>query len=152
MKTDRYYTCRGRFADNSTVRIQLFDGRFDTGYRVKSFKMFTAEPSQSNADGWGTLATMERSASADWDAGDNAQIGWTGFHTTTFGGGYDPQAIIDHDAIIVEDLYVYGNSAGDHDVNYYIELEKVTFSDATGALAMVRNKSQGADVERGPNE
>lgn len=136
------YVVRGKMGDNQVEKITLFDGRFDTGYRVIEFKMFTADPSQSNADGWGTLATEEDSATALWDASNNAQIGWTGFHTTTFGSGYEPHIVIDKETTIIEDLYVYGNSAGGHDLNYYIELEKVSISDWQGALAMVRNRSQ----------
>ena len=45
--------------------------------------------------------------------------------------------------MIVEDLWISAYTTGDEDsVNYYIVLDKYTFSDWNGALTMVRNRSQ----------
>ena len=38
MKKIGEYTVRGRLAAQETAKIQLFDGRFDTAYKIKDFK------------------------------------------------------------------------------------------------------------------
>ncbi len=145
MKKIGEYTCRGSAADGVVERITLFDGKFNTGFRVTSFQVTGNLPANAANDGWATLATEEASATQEWDFDDQRQIGWTGFHTTTFGGGLSAQEILDPDNLIVEDLYFAGwnGVVGGDKVNYLIVLEKYEFTDWTGALAMVRNRSQG---------
>jgi hypothetical protein len=142
MKKIGEYTCRGSVGDNLAERIILFDGRFDTAYRVVYFRIAGANPSSSSSDNFGVLATEESAAVTTWDFNDQRQIAWTGAHTTTFGGGYAQDAIIDEDNLIVEDLYFYGNSSNSEDINYIIKLEKYSITDWQGALAMVRNSAQ----------
>jgi hypothetical protein len=142
MKKIGEYTCRGSVPDNTKERITLFDGRFDTAFRVVYFRIAGANPSSSSSDNFGVLATEEASAVSTWDFNDQRQIGWTGAHATTFGGAYAQDAIIDEDNLIVEDLYFYGNSSNSQNVNYIIKLEKYEITDWQGALSMVRNKSQ----------
>ena len=75
-----------------------------------------------------------------WNAEDSYQIAWTGFHTTTFGAGYEPQQIIDRENLIIEDLYVYGNTATGSKVNIYMEFDKYALDTYQGSLAMVKNR------------
>jgi len=137
------HTLRGSVTDDNVVKLNLFDGRFDTGYRVTRIHAFTSDPSASNSDGWITVATEEEAAIRYWDAHDQRQIGWTGFHTTTFGGGYEPQQIIDRDNMIIMDLYIYGNTSPTASCNFIIELDKYDITEWQGALNIVKNSSQG---------
>jgi hypothetical protein len=145
MKSLGLYTVRGSVNDNSVKKIQLFDGRFDTAYRIKDFKISSDTPSSSSSDAYATLATQFASAIATWHWDDVRQVAWTGAHVTTFGGAYAQDSVIDPDNLIVEDLFIYGNcGSGANKVNYMITMEKFDVSEATGALAMVKNKAQGS--------
>jgi hypothetical protein len=146
MKSKGLYTIRGSVGDAAVKKLQLFDGRFDTAYKVIDFKIAGDTPSSSSSDAWATLATEKAAATSKWDWSDQRQIAWTGSHVSTYGGAYAQDSIIDPDNLIVEDLFVYGNcNTGSDNVNYMITLEKYDITTSIGALAMVRNKSQGAD-------
>jgi hypothetical protein len=141
MKKIGEYTTRGTVAHNTIDRVILFDGRFDTGYRVISFVLLPSDADDVNADVYGTLATEEAAAVRTWNLGDQRQIGWSG-------NKVDPLAstlqagIIDPDNFIVEDLFVFGASGNSTEINYMITLEKYDTTDWVGALAMVRNSAQ----------
>jgi len=142
MKKIGEYTIKGDVTDNTVKRLRLFDGQFDTGYRVVSFVIFPNNPASGNSDVYGCLATEEVAATSEWTASDNRQIAWS---STNAGGGYAmnaPFMVIDPDNMIIEDLYIYANDANDNPVNYQIVLHKYDITDYQGALAMVRNSSQ----------
>lgn len=140
MKKIGEYSTRGSVAHNKVKRITLFDGRFDTGYRVIRFLVLPND-TDGAFDVSGTLATEAAAATKDWDLADQRQIGWAGNKT-------DPVAstlldgITDPDNFIVEDLYFLGTSTDAKPVNYMITLEKYDTTDWMGALAMVRNSAQ----------
>ena len=50
MKKIGEYTTRGRVDDQTVQRITLFDGRFDTGYRVVQFDVLPSDPTNSAGD------------------------------------------------------------------------------------------------------
>ena len=152
MKKIGTYTTRGSYNPDggfnldNPFRITLFDGRFDTGYKVTKFLVWGIglDAGQDN-DVLGVLAT-EDLGSIVMDAGDQRQIAWAANRSHTFAdvSGY-VEGIVDPENMIIEDLFFYGFS-GDQSisrVNYLIEMEKYDISDWQGALAMVRNKSQG---------
>ncbi len=143
MKKIGDYTVRGSGKDNAITRIKLFDGRFDSAYRVTKFVVAGVDmTSTSQTDVNGSLGTTEDAPSSTWDWADNRQIGWAslrGIDSATVG---DQFSLIDKDNLIVEDLFLYLNGNGSAEVNYYIEMEKYDISDWQGALAMVRNSSQ----------
>ena len=146
MKKIGEYTARGQvqpLTDGSlpTKRITLFDGRFDTGYRVISFKVFPGEPYTSAADVVGVLATEEVAATNDWDLGDQRQIAWSSVDVRT-GGFAQGGGAVDPDNFIVEDLFFHGKNQDSGAINYLITMEKYETTDWMGALAMVRNSSQ----------
>jgi hypothetical protein len=138
------YTVRGKLPVASVERIQLFDGRFDTGFRVTSFRIWPKNAGPSN-DVSGILATDvdALTGSTGNDAGDQRQIGWAasavGSQTFEFGEG---MSILDPDNMIIEDLYIQLRGA-DVEGNYLITMEKYDISEWQGALCMVRNQSQG---------
>ena len=144
MKPGDCRTLRGRVARNSVDnRIILNDGRFDTGFKLISFKVAPNGTPSTNIDISGILYTDEGAVTSNsWDWGDNRQIGWSLFlqgGSDTVFNHYDN---IDDGAILVEDLFLAAFASADY-VSYEIKLEKVKLTEWEGALGMVRARSQG---------
>jgi hypothetical protein len=157
MKKIGQYTARGIVSEADTAAgkpqlISLFDGRFDTGYRVVEFYIWgstysgSAEPDvigklSKNDDGVGA------SGASFMRADDNNQIAWaTSAGTTDAGGAPFAETIIDPDNMIIEDLYVYArgsSSTTTQAINYLVVLEKYDITDWQGALTMARDRAQG---------
>ena len=117
--------------------------RFDTAYRVTKFVVGGVDTtSTTSPDCNGVLGTTEDSVSNQWNWSLNDQIGWASLRAIDASSIGDPFSLVDKDNMIVEDLYIYANSNGGSDINYYIEMEKYDISEWQGALAMVRNRSQ----------
>jgi hypothetical protein len=154
MKKIGSYTSRGSLynagadlADGEEVKIQLFDGRFDTGYRVTGFSIWAGDV--DDPDVAGRLCTepgLGFTLNEFWNAGDTRQIAWAMGQGGTDQPIVDLNAIIDPENMIVEDLYVtFRFTATDTKrVNYMITMDKYEFKDWNGALAMVRNRGQGS--------
>lgn len=140
MKKIGEYTTRGLVGFREVKRISLFDGRFDTGYRLVSVQALQADPSSSDADCFITVATEEEAANPQWDLGDVRQIGWASSKGDPF-PTLSP-GVVDPDNFIVEDLYIYSNSIDGSGTNYLITMEKYDTTDWHGALTMVRNSAQ----------
>ncbi len=156
MKKIGTYTIRGSvLTDRAAHKIQLFDGKFDTGYRLVSFEMFPSVLSSGTfTNVSGKLSTDElplpTAAAEEFNADNNAEIAWSQFmyDATPASNPYfiGPSSVIDPDNLIVEDLYLYASensaSISDLKVNYVMTFEKYEFNDWQGALSMVRNRSQ----------
>jgi pantothenate kinase len=151
MKIVGEYTCRGTITPSETEprKIVLFDGKFDTGYRVKKFVVSPYDIDNTNFRSYvGKLATSATLDPREWNWADQREVGWAVF-------SWDANNIlpatfeqVDTDQIIVEDLYVYAEEPGGSTtsfLNYYIELEKVEITDWQGALSMARDKASGDD-------
>lgn len=150
MKLVGHYTVRGQFTslDNTGNMIHLFDGRFDSAYRVTKFFVASTSPTDANEDCVGVLATEANlPISNAWDWSDNRQIAWASNNASTGTAPTPDGAMIDPDNLIVEDLYVYGryDDGGTGKVNYMIHLEKYDITEGRGALALVRNNSQNVE-------
>ena len=141
MKKIGEYTCRGQVPTNTTERIKLFDGRFDTAYKVTRFEVSPGDGTAA-ADVYGKLMTEDLGTGARaWNWQDNREIAWaSGNQITT--GIKELFDTIDPDNLIVEDLFVVVEDNNDGAVNYMITMEKYDITDSQGALAMVRNRSQ----------
>ena len=148
MKKIGEYTARGSVrTDNSINRIILFDGEFDTGYRVVEFEIapHTLGTTSGQVYTAKLLTDDSQTAGVNWNWDRNAEIGWSIF-------AFDANAIstpntykkIDPDNLVVEDLYIIADEGLGTDVklNYMVKLEKYDITDSQGALAMVRNRSQ----------
>ena len=137
--------------DGKEIRIRLFDGRFDTAFRVTKFLVFGGD--QSHHDSSARLSTEPNLPSGIddfYDAGDNRQIAWAGHNGSTDVGFIDFQGQIDRENLVIEVLYLtfrFG-SASTTAANYYIELDKYDISETMGAVVMVANKSQGSDASQ----
>ena len=148
MKKIGEYTVRGQFTslDGAGRKIQLFDGRFDTAYKVVKFWVSAQDPTDNLNDCVGSLATEPNmSIAGAWDWSDNREIAWASSNGSTGTMATPEGGLIDPDNLIVEDLYVYGrydNSGETDPINYMVVMEKYDISSARGALAMVRNNAQ----------
>jgi hypothetical protein len=145
MKKIGEYTLQGSIDDSEKVKIRLFDGKFETGFRVVEFVLFPMTPASANSEVYGVLATEEADATSDWTAYKQTQIGWASVRTDGAYGVATPFSLVNPDNLIVEDLWIFANDgtgSSEAIINYYIKMEKYKFSDSRGALAMVRNKSQ----------
>ena len=155
MKKIADLTMRGKVEVTSnstgfTDKLQLFDGRFDTGYKVTKFIVST-NGANAGADCIGKLSSEEPAnpAEAFWDWSNNQEIAWAAFTmdaTVTPGEGWSTNNnLVDRENLVIEDLYITVRTRDITDpfVNYYIELEKYDITEWQGALSMVRNKSQG---------
>ena len=113
MKKIGEYTVRGSAADNEVTRIKLFDGRFDTAYRVVKFVVAGLDmTSTSQTDVNGSLGTTEDAPGSSWNWGDNRQIGWASLRGIEAAAVGDPFNLIDKDNLVVEDLFFYVNGNG----------------------------------------
>ncbi len=145
MKKIGEYTARGQVTHADVQKLELFDGRFDTGYRVTSFIIYPSGNS-STQDCAGILATDSGTLAGNTGANfsDQSQIAWSNVNVEVNYSASPANTIIDPDNLIVEDLYIQGqsNAGAGNVINYMITFEKYDITDWQGALAMVRNRSQ----------
>ena len=128
----------------------MFDGRFDTAYRITDFKIWGSDWSaDNNPDAIGKLSKNDDGSTAQasfFRADDDNQIAWavTGGSVESGHVVFD-DSIVDLDNLVVEDLYVYVRNRGGNalPVNYLVTMEKYEISDWQGALAMARDRAQG---------
>lgn len=150
MKLTRTYTCRGQITEQETeagtpAKIRLFDGSFETAFKVTSFKIWSANYSgNTHADAVGKLSISPNSSTGPTNfmqADDSNEIAWSGIQGSIDGGGAMFE-VVDSDNLIVEDLYVYARHAGaSGPVNYLITLEKYDISETLGAVSMSRDRA-----------
>jgi hypothetical protein len=123
-------------------RIQLFDGKFTTGYRIVSFEIAGDLPMAAD-DLSAVLSTEPKSALGQWDFADVEQFAWSS--ALSFGAGsiFDHRTIIRDDNMAIQDLWIQSYTTGEATaMNYKIVLEKYEFTAWDGASTMVRNQSQ----------
>jgi hypothetical protein len=149
MKKIGEYTATGKASHLIETEIKLDDGRFDTGYVVTHFQIYPTDftgGTPSTTTGIGRLATEDGLSLIRTnfiDASLNTFVA-----ADSISGGFenvsdDAGTFIDPDNLIVQDLFITILNADDKDMNYLIKMDKYQFTDWKGALAMVRNKSQG---------
>ena len=155
------FTARGSVTGDtdgtpSLTKIHLFDGRYDTGWRVTKFEVrpHNVADDASNTRNWACkLTTVSYGGGATrfdhWQFEDVREIAWAAcsYDANATGAMTTPYSLVDPDNLIIEDLYVAVNEYNDTDpVNYFIEMEKYEIPEAYGALAMVRNNAQGPEA------
>ena len=141
------YVVRGTVPEGAanTKRITLFDGRFDTAYRVTKLVIAGIRADDTSSDCVAVLMTEDTGRNADfWDWSDSREIGWASTDHRTADGVLESFSLVDPDNLVVEDLFitVANRSSSNPSVNYYIEMQKYDVSENTGVLAMARNRSQ----------
>ena len=138
MKKIGEYTARGQIPASSEERINLFDGQFDTAYKIVEFVVGPTNDPSAN-DVYAKLSTIEGESGIAWDWASNTQIAWSAYGATNSAPS-GTFSLTDSENLVVEDLYITNGGAA---TNYFIKMEKYDISEWEGALSMVRNKSQG---------
>ena len=149
MKEIGEYTCRGTIlaADvGDAERIILFDGKFTTGFKIVDFQIAPSDIDNTTGALFAAkLLTDSRQGvgAKEWDWDSNMEHAWAmcGFDAND-ARGPNPASWVDPDNLIVQDLFIQATENSDLPMNYMIKMEKYSFSDWRGALAMVRNSSQ----------
>ena len=136
------YTIRGQFLETEYPEITLFDGRFDTGFRILEFAIAAGDPTDSTEDCNAKLLTVKNTATG-WNWADVTQIAWASSENRVTNSPSFGRSIIDPENLVVENLWIQGSTSGDAPINYMVVMQKYQFSDWNGALAMVKNKAQG---------
>lgn len=143
MKKVGDYAVRGNIDSGDVAKIQLFDGNFDTAFRVVSVRCAVSDLSSAN-EAYLVVSTEPTGNAGDqWDWSSNLEIGWAYFKTSL--GANEGSAFysnVDDDNMVVEDLYLQA-LADSGTVNYEIRLERYEITEWQGALSLVRNASQG---------
>ena len=127
--------------NGSENRLHLFDGRFDTGFRIVSFTIAPASPALSQ-ELVAKLSTQPKSDTDGWLWNDVEEVGWAHWGADKY---HDSWSNIRENTMIIEDLWIsaYNETIDQADVNYEIILQKYDLgTDWQGSLAMVRNRSQ----------
>jgi hypothetical protein len=122
-------------------RLQLFDGKFTTGYRIVDVRIAPDFPS-TGEELVGKLTTEPDSSLGSWDFSDVEQLAWFTWGVP-LGSRYTESMLIREDNMAVQDLWIQVyNPSEAVTVNYYIVLEKYEFTAWDGAATMVKNLSQ----------
>ncbi len=154
MKKIGRYTTRGIVATadlpgaDGPHRIQLWDGRFDTGYRITKFVLAVSNRDDSNLHICsGKLMTEPEDNNRYWNWSKNTQIAWASCSwdaNDRYANAFE--SYVDPDNMVIEDLFIGIVASGDEgtEINYMIEMDKYDISEWQGALSMVRNRAQGS--------
>jgi hypothetical protein len=148
MKFLETYTVRGRVEHLTETRINLFDGKYDTGFRLVSFEIAPYNfVSGDTSTSLGRLATengLPLVRESFWDFNDTRQIGWAAINGENFEIYPEgSQSIVDRSKLIIEDMYITCLNRGDVSTNYIAVFEKFKLEPFQGSLAIVQNRSQG---------
>jgi hypothetical protein len=130
---------RGKLADNERRRIVVDDGNFNDGWRIVKF---TAAGDAISSNEVAAKVSFKPVATTGWDWGNSLEIAWAAARNTAEAnwGGF-PNAI-DPSAVIVADLWVTGTSSAGSDINFMIEIERVSLSDDQAILALIQERGQ----------
>jgi hypothetical protein len=122
--------------------MQLFDGKFTTGWKIVDFQISLPGP-LSSAEAMAKISTEPKSDISTFDWADVQEFAWA---STNAPAGYTigDRVYIAEDNMAVEDLWIaaYTTSASAFAVQYMITLEEYTFPAWTGAGILVENLSQ----------
>ena len=123
-------------------RLQLFDGLFTTGFRVVEFRVIPRSP-QNQEEVLALLSTEDQGqVPTTYDFNNNENIAYAAWNVPNQTEHSDWNLVIEGN-MIIEDLWLSAYTTGDDThLNYYIVLDKYTFTEWNGALTMVRNRSQ----------
>ena len=138
------YTVKGKGLAGTVEKIHLFDGSFRTAYQLVKIEIANNDPFVGEEITI-KIKTEAGTPGTAWNWGINTQIGWAQMNAPIASRwGYN--SFVDPDNLIVEDLFVdFGSTTAGAEINYMLTLQKYDITEWKGALAMVRNKSQGAD-------
>ncbi len=130
---------RGRLEDNEERRLIVDDGNPNDGWKITRF--YVAGDSV-NSDEVAAKISFQQTNTGFWRWDNNLEIAWAASRQTSQAtwGGF-PGAI-DSSAVIVADCWIRGASANGNDINYLIEIERVSLSDDQAILALIQERAQ----------
>jgi hypothetical protein len=152
MKQKDRVTLRGqiltRAGPEAPQKLQLFDGKFDTGYRITKFVIMPEDMDNTSSRIFAAKIGISPNIgdARDFNWQDNRELAWA---VTTFdANGISITGPVnlptDYNSIVIEDLYLYSwevASGQAVNLNYFIELERVELTDAMGAVTMSSYKA-----------
>jgi hypothetical protein len=152
------YTARGIITEEFTrvdkpKRIRLFDGSFTTVFVVKEFYAIPCDFSDSSAPDFvlklATSPNLGFNNAFFCDPSDSREIAWAGCAGAGFAAWNQQAHAIDPDNVVVEDLWIYGNTIGSTDtpLGYMIVMEKFEVSKEIGAISMSRDRANEPEAE-----
>ncbi len=122
-------------------RIQLFDGKFTTGYRIVDFKITPQLPG-SAYELIGKVSTEPKSTIGYFNWNDVQEVAWATWNAPT-NSRYGAFSLVRDGNMIIEDLWISFYTTGEAiECNYEIILEKYSFAAWDGAGILVENLSQ----------
>ena len=130
----------GTYGGNEN-KIQLFDGKFTTGYRIVSFRIAPQAPTGSY-EILAKLSTETKSVIYQWDWGDVEELAWAGWNISNSATDL-LHTNVREENMAIEDLWISSYTTGEAIIiNYEIVLDKYEFTAWDGAATLVRNQSQ----------
>jgi len=128
--------------------IQIADGDFTTGYKIKEFRIFAYPDAETGHDAYGLVSTLPEPKNVvdggDWDWSDNSQVAWATTSYSGSGATVSEFTLVDPDNILIENFYVWMRfGGGGSAINFYLRLEPVEQTEAMAAINMVKQYSQG---------
>lgn len=136
-------TIRGVGTVPNVEKVLLFDGSFNTAYKILDFTIVPTDPLSSEEIS-ATVNTIEVSHTVTWNWAMNTQVAWASYGAP-IGTRFGLYSNVDEEALIVEDLFIDFSGDSAQTVNWELKLEQVTIKDYEAALAMVNARAQGSD-------
>lgn len=136
-------TLRGVGTVPNVEKVLLFDGSFNTAYKILDFTIVPTDPLASEEIS-ATVNTIETTHTSIWNWALNTQVAWASYGapiSTRFG----QYSNVDEEAIVVEDLFIDFSGDSGQTINWELKLEQVSIKDYEAALAMVNARAQGSD-------
>jgi len=134
------YTLRATCPARSTVRFQLDNGDFNTGFKVIQMELYQIGGTDISdvilhTNDQDTAVTLVLPSFED-----NRQIAWGSLADST--RGYTSNIVIDPNHVIVNDLYFTNNDSGTN-VEVMVILEKKEITDTENILYQIKERAQG---------
>ena len=140
-------------AGNVPYKVQLFDGRFDTGYRIKRFEITPRLISSTTTQNFACKVMTRRhpkTLAVTWAWEDQSEVAWSMCSQDgNAAGAPNHFSVVDQDKIFIEDLYIFCHAnatATSEYCNFYLELEQVQVSESHGAVIMANDKAIDSGV------
>lgn len=122
-------------------RIQLFDGKYTTGWRIEKFVITPTGPVW-NRELAAMISTEPKSALGVWKFNDVQQLAWCSWNAPNEVNG-SVFELVDETNLVVEDMWIQAYTTGEATtMNYYIVLQQYEFPSWDGAATLVKNLSQ----------
>lgn len=129
------HTMRGYCLAGSFERLLVDDGIFTHGHRIKSLTIIGANNGDIEAK---AVLSYSVQNPIQIQFMDGNQIGWAIWDTDTTAGTRH-FSLVDKEQIAQQDLYIHALTGA---LNYLVEVEPITMTEAQGVLQLVKSKRQ----------